>query len=471
MRMPSTVSERPTPGLSPALFCLAAISFAAVSIAALRGVAAGEEKPTPFAPSQIRTASGERADADWYYEPEVCGECHVAQYEAWNGSLHSQAHTDPIYLAFARKAREVGGDDLYRFCSGCHAPGAVATGEIPDAAEEDLTFLTKNGVSCDICHSISGIVTRHEGGGANASIVLAEGEVRFGPLEDPIATPAHESSYSETHTKSRFCSACHTLTHPGNGVVIENTYAEWAASPYAAAGIECQDCHMRTAEQAREVARTMKPLVVPGESVQGKARANTYAHLFVGANTNPELVGASALHGAEARARLESAAEMTVAATWREDGRAEVAVDVTNVGAGHCIPTSITELRHAWIDVAVTDASGREVYRSGAVDENGKLDPAAVVFTSVLHDKDGNVTYWPWEAVKIASEYLIHPKETKHEIFRFEVPGATKPPYVVRATLRYRTAPQDVLDTLFGKGELTVETVDMTAAETTLGDR
>ena len=76
---------------------------------------AEEETPSPFAPSALQTASGNVADVDWYYEPEVCGECHTAQYAAWKGSMHSRAHQDELYLAFARKAREVGGDELYRF--------------------------------------------------------------------------------------------------------------------------------------------------------------------------------------------------------------------------------------------------------------------------------------------------------------------------------------------------------------------
>ena len=159
---------------------------------------------------------------------------------------------------------------------------------------------------------------------------------------------------------------------------------------------------------------------------------------------------------------------MAVEAVWGEDGAAEVVVAVTNSGAGHCIPTSITELRHVWIDLTVTDADGREVFRSGAVDENGKLDPRAVVYTGVLHDKDGKVTYWPWEAVALVSEYLIHPKETKRERYRVDVPADAPAPFSVAAVLRYRSAPQDVLDQLFGKGALSVETVDMTSAAATL---
>ena len=39
----------------------------------------------------------------------------------------------------------------------------------------------------------------------------------------------------------------------------------------------------------------------------------------------------------------------------------EIEVAVTNVGAGHSIPTSITELRQVWIDLSVTDKTGKEI--------------------------------------------------------------------------------------------------------------
>ena len=426
----------------------------------------GPESRGPFAPSSLRTASGGVADADWYYEAEVCGECHATQYADWKGSLHSRAHDDALYLAFAERARAEGGDELYRFCSSCHAPGAVATGEIPGGEGTEHTFLTHEGVTCDVCHSVSQVVTRHAGGGANASIVLEEGEVRFGPRADPARTPAHESAYSRTHTESRLCSACHSLTHPHNGVVIENTFEEWSRSPYAAAGIQCQDCHMRTVAEAVRVAETMAPVVVPGESATGVERPDVHRHLFVGANVNAELVGASERHAAEAEARLRSAA--TVTPEGAGDAGADelrLAVAVTNVAAGHSIPTSITELRQVWLDVRVTDADGSELYRSGRLEESGAIQPGAVVYTTTLHDAEGQVTYLPWKAVRIAHENLLHAKETRRETYVVPLPGGVRGPLAARAVLRYRSAPQEVLDELFGKGRLVVRNVDMAEAE------
>lgn len=435
-------------------------------------VAIRGEDETPFAPSQLSTASGQTASPDSFYEAADCGECHADQHKQWNGSMHSRAHRDPIYLAFAELAREEGGDAFYTFCSGCHAPLGVATGEIPDGK---TTFLTNEGVTCDVCHNVRRIREVHKGGGANGSIVLEEsgGEkdaVRFGPLADAADNPNHKSEQSALHSKSELCSACHSLLHPTNGVVIENTYEEWKNSPYAKAGIQCQDCHMRTAAQAAEVARTMKPVQVPGKAtVDGAERPNVHAHIFAGGSTNDKLVGASEAHNTEAEARLKGAATLALKLpeSAAPGSTIDIEVAVTNVGAGHSIPTSITELRQVWIDLAVRDATGKEIYRNGAVDENGKVDRYAIMYHSVLLDEEEEVTYKPWKAVEMLEEKLIPAKETVREHYKVRISKVVKGPFTVRAILRYRSAPQEVMDRLFGRGRFLLRIVDMAAAEGT----
>jgi hypothetical protein len=61
-----------------------------------------------------------------------------------------------------------------------------------------------------------------------------------GPL--PHGGFAARSEFSE----SRFCAPCHQFfDDPGvNGKPVENTFAEWRASPHAAEGRSCQSCHM-----------------------------------------------------------------------------------------------------------------------------------------------------------------------------------------------------------------------------------
>lgn len=428
---------------------------------------AGDESGTMFSPSQLSTASGDRVDPDAYFEAGDCGECHPLQYEAWNGSVHSRAHEDSIYLAFAEKAREEGGDGLYTFCSSCHAPLGVAAGEIPGKTPEEKTFLTHEGVTCEACHTVNRIRTVHGEGGANASLVLEDGDVRFGPIRDPSDEASHESAFSDIHTQSTLCSACHTLVHPFNGLVIENTYEEWRQGPYAEAGIQCQDCHMRTVDQALEVASTRTPIIVPGPAASdGETRPDVHAHLFVGANTNEKLVGTGKQHTAMAVHRLQSAAVVDLHLPDHVEPAqpTDITIEIRNVSAGHAIPSSITELRQVWIDLAVADADGREIYRSGAVRSDGQVDPDAVMYHSVLVDENGEVTYLPWRAVKAVKERLIPAGGSTQETYTFSVPPGIGGPLTVHAVLRYRSAPQDVMDALFGKGRFPIEVVDMAAA-------
>lgn len=430
-------------------------------------VAMADGKPPsygPFPPSSLRTSTGEALAPAKFLSGDECGACHSGHLKAWDGSAHSAAHRDGIYLAFAEMARKEGGDSLYVFCSSCHAPGAVATREIPKTGDRKESFLSREGVSCDICHSAAKVEAVHQGAGANASLVLDGSGVRFGPIEKAESNDVHISAFAADHTKSVFCSACHTLVHPSNGLVIENTYEEWRHGPYAKAGIECQDCHMRTVSNALEVARTLKPVRTPGKAVDdGPDRPDIHEHMFVGGNTLGTDIDMGADHAAAARARLRSAATLEVSAK-RAGSSLEISVVASNAAAGHAIPSSITELRQVWLDVAVTDAGGREVFRSGAIDETGKVDPGAVMYHAVLADSDGRPTYLPWRAQKMISEKLIPPRSAVVESFRVPVPEGVRAPFGIRATLRYRSAPQDVMDSLFGKGRFHIPVVDMAEA-------
>jgi hypothetical protein len=98
------------------------------------------------------------------------------------------------------------------------------------------------------------------------------------------------------------------------------------------------------------------------------------------------------------------------------------------------------------------------------VDGDGRVDPEAVMYHSVLLDAKGEVTYLPWRAEKMAMEKLLPPKETVREKWEVRVPAGAEGPLAVEATLRYRAAPQEVMDGLFGKGRFDLRIVDMASA-------
>lgn len=221
---------------------------------------------------------------------------------------------------------------------------------------------------------------------------------------------------------------------------------------------------MRIVEQAVEVANEMEPLLVPGPAAEDmKQRENVFAHLFVGGNSNSELVGNDATQAQAALHRLKTAASLALdlPAQARAGEKVVITVLVSNTSAGHAIPTSITELREVWLDVEVTDANGAKMFRSGHIDEHGRVDANAVMYHSRLVDETGNPTYLPWRAVKMEYEKLIPPKATVNEEYLVAIPSQAEGELSVRVVLRYRSAPQNTLDELFGEGTLPMTVADM----------
>ena len=80
---------------------------------------------------------------------------------------------------------------------------------------------------------------------------------KFGPPGGDDEAADHEVETREFLDRSEFCASCHTIIHPLNGLRLEHTYDEWKKSIYAEKGIQCQDCHMRSVEDAVKVAETL----------------------------------------------------------------------------------------------------------------------------------------------------------------------------------------------------------------------
>ncbi len=151
---------------------------------------------------------------------------------------------------------------------------------------------------------------------------------------------------------------------------------------------------------------------------------------------------------------------------------ADVRVALTNVGAGHQVPTGVTELRDMWLELTVTDAGGRTILSSGALDDAGEITPGAVRYQVVMADADGNATPKFWLAASVLSDHRIPPKGTVTESYRTPIPADAAGPLAVHARLRYRAASPSVLR--LGLGDDSTDTlpiVEMAEAEGRLAVR
>jgi hypothetical protein len=299
-------------------------------------------------------------------------------------------------------------------------------------------------VQCDFCHTVTG-----------TNFNFAPSKIKQGPFTDSVST-FHETAYSELHTRSEFCGMCHDVNHPENNLPLEATYTEWKASPYAAQGIQCQDCHMTPGPGVT------KPN--PGTAVQGgPLRPHIFTHQFVGGNATSL---ASPEHQNLATAQLQAAASLSITppASATPGSSMDLQVTVTNKGAGHYLPTGLTEVREMWLDVTVTDASGKTIYRSGEIGEDGTVDPEAVMYQTIFKDKDGQATHKPWLAAETLSDRRIPPMGSVTEKYSVMVPAGTAMPLSIKASLRYRTASQSVVDELMGDEAIEIPVIDMASA-------
>ncbi len=428
----------------------------------------------PFFPSLLRTGSGKPVQSTDFYPPTKCKGCHAEIYDQWKGSMHSHAFRDPVFQALWELASDETNGLTDKLCAGCHTAVGTVAEEVrrgPDGKFR-VSEIAQEGVQCHLCHSVVD-TSMHETPTdmpQNASIVVDPGLVMRGPYGD--AKPVwHEAAYSELHTKAEFCGNCHNVFHPLNNFHIENTYNEWKFSVYAQNGIVCQDCHMMPVETAIEVARTLRKPKNPGKaSPLGPHRDTVYTHEFVGANFTVTALLGSERHAEIARKRLQSAAELELFLPKEADDGdiARFTVRVHNVGAGHNLPTSLTEVRQMWLDVTVRDGMGRVLYRSGALDEKYNLQPGTVLFRADSVDARGRHTVKPWEIVRFNYNTTIPPKGYADREFAFLVPDDAPGPLTVDVKLRYRSYPQKVANMLLGEKAPILPIVDMATARGTI---
>jgi hypothetical protein len=415
-----------------------------------------DRKKSPFFHSRATSSAGQGyLDIDQFESPETCAGCHEEIYEQWKGSMHSNAWNDPIYLALMRLAGKATKGATDNLCIGCHTPIGLTTGEAtPDG--ERLSELAKDGVQCEFCHNISAV-----SGIGNAAFVLTPNKygrpLKFGPFED-ANSPYHDTTYSELHTKSEICGACHNVTHPLNRVPMERTYDEWRDSPYPAEGIGCQECHMTPGPGFNKN---------PGmAAIDGKEREHIYTHYFVGGNTM-----VTALLGAENHARLSremlrgaATLELVSVRNARPGATAAVVLRVHNSGAGHKLPTGFPEGREMWVDFRVTDDKGEPIYRLGRLDEAGRPEDGTHSFKVILGDDAGNIIdVEVWKATRILSDNRILPRGYADVRFEVPLPAGVGEKVTITADLNYHSFSQHFVDRLLGENAPKVPTELMTS--------
>jgi hypothetical protein len=454
------------------------------------GWAKDHEKATPIwvlpkatAPSNMEWAVPDMPGshkAASFYSPAVCSGCHNDIYTQWKGSMMAYAWVDPVfqsvYSEYVKQAK--GGHEKAEvaMCSRCHTPVGYVADDL-GRYSKTLKDVEGAGVFCDVCHSVS-----KSAGIGNGAFMLTPGDaakddagVKYGPFKDAESS-FHGTKYSELHTRSEMCGMCHDVNHAHNIMAIENTYSEWRTGPYntgdPATTVTCQDCHMRQTPEYPSTGSTVRP-DLPGyaapKDAGGKERKHIWQHNFVGGNLAVTALLGEHPHEQMAKDRLKHS--VTVEYTGRDKavpgGLFRLPIKVTNSGAGHYLPTGLTFVREMWLDVTVRDADGRLIFRSGDLDPAGNIKPGSVVYKSIL-GKEGKAmkpTFFLPEATQVISDHRIRPQGYDLEEYVFRVPEDAAGPLKYHVEMRYRSAPQSLVDELLGKDAPKLPIFDMGEAE------
>jgi hypothetical protein len=272
---------------------------------------------------------------------EACGGCHQAIYNEFSVGLggdmrwpkmQNHASSEPGVALLDGVAKNVpasttahaaAGTDLWpndarnfeergKRCNVCHYPQAI---EYPDPAGPRIpppvprTDNQEAGITCASCH------------------ITPDGKIR-GPYG--VDAP-HATVKDERIRTSVACAHCHSS---GERVVGKQTqtYLEWREDFYkdGLGTQQCQDCHM-----PKTVRKLAEDFDLP-ERVVGR-------HLWTGGHSFRQT--ASALNLAIAQAG---------------DGQPQLSLHVTNVGAGHSVPTG-SNRRAVYLIAEVSDADDRVV--------------------------------------------------------------------------------------------------------------
>ncbi|MEZ4321068.1 MAG: hypothetical protein R3F61_26550 [Myxococcota bacterium] len=186
-------------------------------------------KPVPLFDAQLPLDTGPVPEGLANLTAQGCAACHFDSHAGWMHSAHASGWRDPAFVS----AVQVAGTPA---CTVCHLPMVAQRPELLtfDMGDVDKPVTGPNpafnaslrleGVTCAACHVRNGKVV--------------------GPRPpEEVGKAPHPLVWSKELAGSEGCAACHQLTWTGANAAFYDTYGEWKASPHAAAGIGCVDCH------------------------------------------------------------------------------------------------------------------------------------------------------------------------------------------------------------------------------------
>ena len=412
------------------------VATLAFTAAALVGhlMAGGGQPATEraFAPALAQVPTTGPLPPEHLMGDETCAECHRDIAAQHARSMHRlSSFNNPAYRKSVEDARMTlaardGSVGAARLCAVCHDPVPLFSGRFDDPAyDPDTDPGARAGITCLSCHAITGVASPR----GNGDYMLVDPPRYPFAFSDNAflrainhqlikAKPAfHKKTLLKPlHRSAEFCSACHKVHLPFElnhyrWLRGQNHYDSFLLSgvsghrvdsfyypPQAKRG--CADCHMPPITSNDPAARDLA----------GDGRAGVHDHRFAAANTAvPYMLGHPAAENAPRHEMMRRAARLDIFGI-KEGGGIEgqlhaplrpalpaikpgqrylLEIVVRTTGIGHELTQGTVDSNELWIDVTVR-VGERLIGRSGALGEDGDVDPWAYFLNAYLLDRDGN---------------------------------------------------------------------------------
>jgi hypothetical protein len=369
----------------------------------------------------------------------ACGNCHPMIISQWITNAHGSAVSNPRFFSLYNGTdltgtTSIGPGYLDDFpgtagsCANCHAPGAGVDGYLTSNMNVARDIIT-DGIHCDYCHKVGGVYLNPATQSVYANVPGAQSQrllrpppgdnIFFGPYDD-IKDP---DTFLPLISESAFCAPCHQFSFWGTP--IYESYDEWLASPYATAGITCQDCHMPP----------------NGDTFFALPSKGGLAHA-------PEMIPSHMQRGVSDVELLQNTVTIKAAAQSVAN-EIEVTVTITNSNAGHHVPTDFPG-RHMILVITATDNTGTSLIQMGGPVVpswgGGQAGRPGMGFAKVLRDVNPGdfpvVSYW--RQALIVSDNRLPALAADSSTYRFSAPPSG--PVTITARLIFRRVFQAVAD-------------------------
>ncbi|MEM9593862.1 MAG: multiheme c-type cytochrome [Acidobacteriota bacterium] len=450
------------------------------------GAAGPESGEQYFFPSLARTATGDFIPERVLMNDQYCAECHEDSHSSWADSVHrwSSFNNPPYRFSVINTRNKAKARDdtvaAARFCAGCHDPVPFFSGQFDDPNYHDNLEDKPSamaGITCTACHAITHVNSVR----GNSDYTIEE------PVHYPFAFSENETLawvnrqlvkakpefhkrtfLKPLHTTPEFCGSCHKVHLPEElnkykWLRGQNHFDTYHLSGVSGHGVtsfyypkkaehNCNGCHMQLMPSNQFGARDM----------DGDGQLDVHNHQFPSANTAiPHLVGRSQ-EAIEAHRDFNEGVMRVDIFAVKEGGtidadpiaplRPEVPelvpgqdylfeVVVRTVKMGHPFTQGTADSNQVWLDLQVTDGTGRVIGRSGGMtEEEHRVDPWSHFLNAYVLDREGKrIDRRNAEDIFVALyNHQIPPGAADSVHYRLNLPEDAVAPITVEARLQFR---------------------------------